>query len=74
MKIAPTFEWAEADMLNAPCGTHFRSMMELSCGDGVVGAPEYASQEKGRQISDLVVGKLEIMLTDIYEINRGPAR
>jgi creatinine amidohydrolase len=63
--LRPTFEWAESDMLNAPCGLLYRSMKEMSGGSGVVGAPTYASTEKGRCISDLVVGRLAAMLTDI---------
>jgi creatinine amidohydrolase len=63
--IQPTFEWAEADMLNAPCGMLYRSMKEMSGGSGVVGQPTYASADKGRRISDTVVSKLVGMLTDI---------
>lgn len=66
MNIAPTFEWAESDMLNSPCGAYYRSMTELSCGDGVVGAPAFASKEKGHQIQQLVVNKLGEMVGDIF--------
>lgn len=63
--LPPTFDWAESDMLNAPCGLLYRSMKEMSGGSGVVGAPTYARAEKGRRISDLVVDRLAAMLTDI---------
>ena len=63
--IQPTFEWAEADMLNAPCGLLYRSMLEMSGGSGVVGAPNYASAAKGTRISDIVTARLAGMLMDI---------
>lgn len=63
----PTFAWAEADMLNAPRGAYFRTMKEISGGNGVVGAPGYASREKGEQITELVVDKLAAMAADIYD-------
>jgi creatinine amidohydrolase len=63
--IQPTFAWAQSDMLNAPCGILYRSMKEMSGGTGVAGAPAYASADKGRRISDIVVATLVTMLTDI---------
>jgi creatinine amidohydrolase len=64
----PTFDWAESDMLTAPCGMVYRSIKEISGGSGVVGAPAYASADKGRRISDAVVAKLVQMLTDIRTV------
>jgi creatinine amidohydrolase len=63
--MPPTFAWAEADMLNAPCGVLYRSMKEMSGGTGVVGAPTFASAAKGQKISDIVVGRLASMLADV---------
>jgi len=65
MNLEPTFAWAEADMLNAPCGVLYRSMKEMSRGSGVVGAPAYASAEKGQRISDIVTDALVGMLRDV---------
>ena len=67
MRINPTFSWAEADMLHAPRGAHFRTVKEISGGDGVVGAPSYASSEKGEKITELVVSRMSEMLHDILE-------
>ena len=64
-----TFEWAEADMLNPPCGNFYRSMKEISGGTGVAGAPQYASSEKGARISKLVSTQLVKMLKDIRQKN-----
>jgi creatinine amidohydrolase len=68
--LRPTFAWAENDMLNAPCGLLYRSMKEISGGSGVVGAPTYASAEKGLRISNLVVDRLAAMLGDIRGMSR----
>jgi creatinine amidohydrolase len=67
MNIEPTFKWAEGDMLNASCGALYRSMKEISRGSGVVGAPSFASAEKGERISDVVTEALVHMLRDIRE-------
>jgi creatinine amidohydrolase len=64
-RIQPTFPWAETDMLNASCGTVYRSIKEISGGTGVVGSPTHASAEKGRRISAVVVTQLARMLSDI---------
>lgn len=63
--LQPTFAWAENDMLNAPCGLLYRSMKEISGGSGVVGAPTFASAEKGGRIERAVVEKLAAMLLDV---------
>jgi creatinine amidohydrolase len=65
MNIEPTFKWAESDMLNASCGVLYRSMKEISRGSGVVGAPSFASPEKGQRISDVVTATLVQILRDI---------
>lgn len=62
-----TFEWAESDMLNAPRGGFHRSMKEISGGSGVVGAPQFATPEKGAKISEVVSAKLVKMLKDIRQ-------
>lgn len=72
--LKPTFPWAEADMLNAPCGQMYRSMWEMSGGNGVVGAPRYASATKGARISAIVTDKLCTMLADIRAAEAGPGR
>ena len=63
----PTFTWAQEDMLNAPCGTFYRSMKEISGGSGVAGAPQFASSKKGAQISKIVSTRLVRMLRDIKQ-------
>ena len=70
-QIPQTYEWAAADMLNAPHGTFYRNMMHLSNGTGVLGSPEHASADKGRRIADVVVGKLVAMVGDI--LNGAPS-
>jgi creatinine amidohydrolase len=67
MDTEPTFQWAEGDMLNAPCGLLYRSMKEISRGSGVVGAPAFASREKGERISNFVTEALVRILRDIRE-------
>lgn len=63
----PTFAWAEADMMNAPCGTFYRSMKEISGGSGVAGAPQFATSKKGAQISKLVSTQIVKILKDIRQ-------
>jgi creatinine amidohydrolase len=63
--LVPTFDWAENDMLNAPCGQMYRSMAEMSGGTGVVGDPSFACPETGKAISDAVSAQLIHMLRDI---------
>lgn len=60
-----TFEWAESDMLHAPCGVFYRSMKKISGGSGVAGAPQLATPEKGARISKIVSAKVVRMLKDI---------
>jgi len=64
---AAVFEWAQADMLNAPCGSFYRSMKEISGGSGVAGSPQYASANKGKKISKLISSKIANMLEDIRQ-------
>ena len=70
-QVVETFDWAEADMLNAPHGTFYRNIMAISGGTGIVGSPEYASAEKGRKIVQIVVQKLERIICDIRQVNNG---
>jgi creatinine amidohydrolase len=50
-----TYPWAQADMLVGGRGSLYRSMKEMSGGNGVVGDPTTASAEKGERITSAVV-------------------
>lgn len=60
-----THAWAEADMLVPSRGAVYRSMKEITAGSGVAGSPQFASAEKGAEITRLVVAALVDVLRDI---------
>jgi creatinine amidohydrolase len=60
-----TYQWSEADLLNAPKGLHHKTMAELTGGTGVFGAPSLGSASKGKTISDTVHKALTKILHDI---------
>jgi creatinine amidohydrolase len=53
-----THDWANGDLLRGGKGSLFRTMAEISGGTGVVGDPSFASVEKGRTITGIVVDAL----------------
>ncbi|WP_207515291.1 creatininase family protein [Longitalea luteola] len=65
---APTFEWAEGDMLYGSAASYFR-MIKTMTPNGIYGDPTKASAEKGRKITDCVLRSLKQMVTDIYKMN-----
>lgn len=69
LHYAPTYPWAEGDMLRGAHGSVFRTMREISGGSGVVGNPASASAEKGQRISDAVVAQL-VAVVDGFDAGR----
>lgn len=67
----PTFELADGDMLMPATVSLFRTMKQISGGNGVVGAPGVASPEKGAKITEIVVGRL-VQLTNELRNREGP--
>jgi creatinine amidohydrolase len=64
LNYVPTYPWADSDMMISGRASLYRSMHEISGGTGVVGDPSLASAEKGKAITDAVVGQLsEIVLS-----------
>lgn len=58
MSYAPTFDWADTDMIRGNRGALFRTMHQMSAGTGVVGDPSLAGAEKGERITQVVVDQL----------------
>ncbi|WP_366656129.1 creatininase family protein [Fodinicurvata sp. EGI_FJ10296] len=65
MSRAPTFDWAEGDMLTGARGLIYRSMAEKSGGTGTVGDPSLGTAEKGQRIVDAVVAALTEVVTSL---------
>jgi creatinine amidohydrolase len=61
---APTFDWAEGDLLRSPRVALFRTMKQMT-PTGAYGDPSKASAAKGRQIADLVCDALSVVLRDL---------
>lgn len=61
-KNNPTFSWAEGDLLYGPEGSLYRTMKEMT-SNGVFGDPTFATLEKGKAITEIVVSKLVNILT-----------
>lgn len=55
---APSFDWADGDLMTGSRGTLFRTMGERTNGTGVLGDPSLASAAKGRAVTDAVVAQL----------------
>ena len=64
MSNTSTFEWGTGDMLDAPKVSYYRTMKEMT-PSGVFGDPSFATQDKGQEISDIVVKALEKIVMDI---------
>ena len=61
---APTFEWAEGDLIRSPRAVIYRSMKEMTF-NGAYGDPSRASAEKGKQISEVVSEAISRIVTDL---------
>ena len=64
------FDWADGSMLYPPPVSVFRTMKDISGGSGVVGTPELASPEKGKEIVALVVNELQRIVSDLRTAKR----
>lgn len=62
---APDFEWSDGSMLYPPSTSTYRTMRDISGGNGVVGSPATATKEKGEEIAKLVVARLSRIARDI---------
>jgi len=62
---APTFAWAEADLLRGPKAALYRTMKHVS-PNGVQGDPTAASREKGEAITQIVVAGLVEVVDDLW--------
>ena len=62
----PTFSWAEADLLRSAKASLYRSFAEMTA-DGTLGDPTAATKEKGRKITELVVGRLATIVEDLFQ-------
>ena len=65
-ETAPTFAWAEADLLRSPAAGLYRSFAEMT-SDGTLGDPTAASAEKGQKITEIVVAELELIVDDLMK-------
>jgi len=65
LNYVPTYAWADSDMMTSGRASLYRSMREISGGSGVVGDPSLASAEKGKAITDAVVGQLSEIVTSL---------
>ena len=63
---APTYAWAEGDMLRGARASLYRTMKQMT-SNGVYGRPDQASLEKGLAIRDAVVAQLKTMVLDLRE-------
>jgi creatinine amidohydrolase len=61
---APTFPWAEGDMLRAPRVALYRSMKQMT-PTGAYGDPRAATAEKGRRMAKVVGEALAEVLRDL---------
>ncbi|UOM35115.1 creatininase family protein [Acuticoccus sp. I52.16.1] len=64
---APTFPWAEGDMLNGAAALWVRPMSALTGGTGVRGAPALANAPKGTAITTAVVTRLVEIVDDLQK-------
>ena len=59
------FEWADGSMLVGSKASMFRTMKDISGGNGVVGTPDCASLDKGKQIVELVADRMQQIIADL---------
>ncbi|MCW2307978.1 creatininase family protein [Rhodobium gokarnense] len=65
MQCAPTFAWAEEDMMHTAGAGLFRTMYDKSNGTGTVGDPSFATAEKGARIREAVVEAFSTVIRDL---------
>jgi creatinine amidohydrolase len=65
LNYVPTYDWANADMMSAGRASLYRSIHEMSGGTGVLGDASLASPEKGKAITDAVIGVLSGIVTSL---------
>jgi creatinine amidohydrolase len=63
---APTYSWAEGDMLRGARAALYRTMKQMT-PNGVYGRPDQASREKGLAIRNTVVGNLKTVVLDLID-------
>lgn len=59
-----TFQWADGDMLRGAKASLYRTTKEMTT-NGIFGNPTYASVKKGEEITNFVVSKLKVIVTDL---------
>lgn len=64
------FAWTAGDLLVGAKASVHRTMRELTNNTGVFGAPGFASEEKGKAISDVVMSVLPAMVKDIAGLEK----
>lgn len=67
---APTFSWAEGDMLHGSKASYYRNMNTMT-SNGIFGNPFAASAEKGKRITACVIDSLKQVVSDLNSIRRG---
>ncbi len=65
--FVPHAAWADGDLLRSSPVLLYRSMEQISGGNGVVGDPSAASPQKGQAILDLVVPELVTILRELSQ-------
>ncbi|MEX0288324.1 MAG: creatininase family protein [Flavobacteriaceae bacterium] len=63
-KHSETFSWAKGDMLHGPQVSLYRSIKEITA-NGVYGDPSYATKEKAKRITEVVVNGLQKIVNDL---------
>ena len=66
-KHTTTFSWNDGDMLRGVKASYYRSTKEMTT-NGIFGNPEYATLEKGKEISRLVVSEIKRVVEDVITI------
>lgn len=66
-KHTATFSWNEGDMLRGTKASFYRSTKEMTT-NGIFGNPEYATLEKGKEISKLVISDFSKIIRDLLTI------
>ncbi|TAM93371.1 MAG: creatininase family protein [Chitinophagaceae bacterium] len=66
---APTFTWAEGDMLHGAKASYYRNMKTMT-SNGIFGNPFAASAEKGKRITTCVIDSLKQVVSDLTSIQK----
>ena len=64
-EMPSTYEWARGDMLNGAAAVLYRTMKTQSGGTGTVGRPSFASADKGARISQAVMDRLVVAMSNL---------